>query len=295
MAESSSTSDSLPQVQQEVAEEKAVDDTAMAEEVRSEEQEISGHATPEKSKEPVPSSPEAVQTPSPPELPTTPEPAVPKRAKSAYMLFCGMHREEVCDQIRSRSEGKLAIPEVGRELGQRWAKLEEAEKSKYSEMAAEDKVRYEAALEEYVELTGHKPEKRKRKTDRGILFLSASQPAAKGRRKAKAAGDEAQQAAEGGGDQADPATPVRPRAVRRRPLTTLDVDAKVLAEAQQLCLEGQFMEFASCPEVLEAGINAKKAASARALMKALQKAEGVVAEARRRMSPKEVVNVEDVE
>jgi len=50
-----------------------------------------------------------------------------------------------------------------------------------------------------------------------------------------------------------------------------------------------------CPEVLEAGISAKKEASARTLMNALQKAEGVVAEARRQMSPKEIVDIEDAD
>lgn len=291
MAEISSISIILPEVQQEGEEEKAMDDAAMAEEVRNEAQESPQAATPERSKLPEPTSPEAVQTPSPPELPTTPEPAVPKRAKSAYMLFCDIYREEVCEQVRARSEGKLAIPQVGRELGQRWAQLEGADKAKYAELAVEDKVRYEAALEKYVERTGHKPEKRKRKTDRD----------AKGRRKARAVGDEAQHGAEvgsgGAGDEAQPVTPVRvrPKAVRRRTLTTLDVDAKVLAEAQRLCLEGQFMEFASCPEVLEAGISAKKEASARTLMNALQKADGVVAEARRQISPKEIVDIEDVD
>jgi hypothetical protein len=293
MAESS-ISIILPEVQQDGEEEKAMDDAATAaEEVRSDAQESPRSTTPERSKQPEPTSPEAVLTPSPPELPTTPEPAVPKRAKSAYMLFCDIYRGEVCEQIRARSEGKLAIPQVGRELGQRWAQLEEADKAKYAGLAVEDKVRYEAALEEYVERTGHKPEKRKRKTDRD----------AKGRRKARAVGDEAQHGADGGsggaGDEAEPVpvTPVRvrPKAVRRRTLTTLDVDAKVLAEAQRLCLEGQFMEFASCPEVLEAGINAKKEDSARTLMNALQKAEGVVAEARRQISPKEIVDIEDVD
>eukprot|EP00930_Biecheleria_cincta_P062598 TRINITY_DN48054_c0_g1_i1.p1 TRINITY_DN48054_c0_g1~~TRINITY_DN48054_c0_g1_i1.p1 ORF type:complete len:306 (+),score=88.52 TRINITY_DN48054_c0_g1_i1:60-920(+) len=286
MAESSSAGVILPELQQEgEEEEKAMNDAATTEEVRSEEQESPLAATPERSNQPEPTSPEAVQTPSPPEPPTTPEPAVPKRAKSAYMLFCDVHREEVCEQVRARSEGKLAIPEVGRELGQRWAQLEGADKAKYVELATKDKVRYEAAMAEYVERTGHRPEKRKRKADR---------------RKAKAAADEAQQAAEvgsgGAGDEALPVTPppVRPRVVRHRPLTTLDVDAKVLEEAQRLCLESQFMEFVSCPEVREAGISAKKAASARALMEALQKAEGVVAEARRRMSL-EVVDVEDVD
>ncbi|CAE7234433.1 CACNA1S [Symbiodinium pilosum] len=102
------------------------------------------------------------------------------------------------------------------------------------------------------------------------------------RRKAKAA-DEAP--GKGPAAEEDDVTIVTPprkaaRPSRRRPLTTMDVDAKALAEAQRLRLEGPFMEVAGSLEVVASGLLPKKAADAQTLLQSLNMCNGCAQEAR---------------
>lgn len=179
-----------------------------------------------------------------------PEP--PKRTKSAYMLFCDEERDGVIAAHRAeRPEQKIVMSDVAKELGQRWSNVSPDAKQKYEILAAQSKEQQQIEMREYIERFGRKPQKRK-------LFKIASPNEPKD----------------------------SPRIAKRRTLTTLDVDATVLAEAQQLSLEGQFMEFACSTVVLENGIVAKKAASARFLLKILKGAGGLIEEAKTKLQKK---------
>ena len=93
----------------------------------------------------------------------------PKKPKSGYMFFCVDKRAEV---IESGVKGR----EVFTALGKRWKLLKDSKKKKYSEMAAEDKKRYEIEKSVYVPKIDSESDepKEKKKQKRGpnsfILF-----------------------------------------------------------------------------------------------------------------------------
>lgn len=187
------------------------------------------------------------QTPS-----RSPDPVAPKRSKSAYMLFCDDEREVVIAAHRDKQpDGKLVMPDIAKELGQRWAGISLDARKKYESLAAQLKEQHQVEMREYLARVGHQAQKRK--------FLNIIKPAPTG---------------------------TSPRMKKRRTLTTLDVDAVALAEAQQLSLESQFMEFVGLPEVFESGIVVKKAASARFLLRILKGAGGMVEEAKKKLQKK---------
>lgn len=64
---------------------------------------------------------------------TTP---LPKRPRSAYILFCKANRE-------SATAANKTLGEVSKELSRRWAELDPTSKKEYNDMAVQDKLRYE--------------------------------------------------------------------------------------------------------------------------------------------------------
>ena len=66
-----------------------------------------------------------------------------KRAKSAYLFFCGDKRE----QITKENPDKKA-KDILKLLGDAWSKLSDADKKKYQEMADKDKERYQRECKE---------------------------------------------------------------------------------------------------------------------------------------------------
>jgi len=70
------------------------------------------------------------------------DPNAPKRALSAFMFFSKEERQNVL-----KDNPSFKVPEVGKELGLRWGKC--SDKSKFEELAAEDKARYEEEMKNY--------------------------------------------------------------------------------------------------------------------------------------------------
>ena len=72
------------------------------------------------------------------------DPNAPKRGLSAFMFFSGDNREK----IKKENEG-CSFGEVGKYLGEAWAKVDAKTKAKYEAMAAADKTRYEKEKAKY--------------------------------------------------------------------------------------------------------------------------------------------------
>merc|ERR1712226_1357278 len=70
------------------------------------------------------------------------DPNAPKRGLSAFMFFGKEERPKVM-----KDHPNFTVPEVGKELGARWAKV--TNKKKYEDLAAKDKARYEAEMKKY--------------------------------------------------------------------------------------------------------------------------------------------------
>lgn len=60
----------------------------------------------------------------------------PKRAKTAYLYFCEKHRPIVVKDMPD-----LAVPEIMKELAQRWKDASAEERAEFEALAAEDKKR----------------------------------------------------------------------------------------------------------------------------------------------------------
>eukprot|EP01120_Amphizonella_sp_Union-15-10_P013790 TRINITY_DN6497_c0_g1_i1.p1 TRINITY_DN6497_c0_g1~~TRINITY_DN6497_c0_g1_i1.p1 ORF type:complete len:343 (+),score=68.65 TRINITY_DN6497_c0_g1_i1:95-1123(+) len=68
----------------------------------------------------------------------------PKRAVSAYMVFCKDQRPVI------RTENpKISITEISRKVANAWKELTDEEKEPYIQKALEDKIRYEKELADY--------------------------------------------------------------------------------------------------------------------------------------------------
>ncbi|XP_060552002.1 high mobility group protein B1-like [Ruditapes philippinarum] len=72
----------------------------------------------------------------------TKDPNAPKRALSAFFVFCNEERPKV----RAIHPG-YTVGDVAKELGKRWEAV--SDRSKFEKLAAEDKKRYEAEMEVY--------------------------------------------------------------------------------------------------------------------------------------------------
>ena len=75
------------------------------------------------------------------------DPNAPKRAKSAYNIFCEENRADV-----KENNPEMTQPEIMSELGRLWKEMdpEDDESERLKELAAEDKERYNKAMESYV-------------------------------------------------------------------------------------------------------------------------------------------------
>jgi len=75
--------------------------------------------------------------------PSTPQ--KPRRAKSAYEIFCAKDRPKVLDEIRSRvTEGRLNLGESFKELSERWSHLHAAARTCYQALAMKERLAREA-------------------------------------------------------------------------------------------------------------------------------------------------------
>jgi len=72
------------------------------------------------------------------------DPAAPKRASGAYVFFTNEMRPLVMKQFPG-----IKFVEMGRILGERWRALTPDEKSRYENLAAEDKMRFQVEMQTY--------------------------------------------------------------------------------------------------------------------------------------------------
>lgn len=70
------------------------------------------------------------------------DPNAPKRALSAFFIFCNEERPKV-----RAAHPSYTVGEVAKELGKRWENV--SDKSKFERLAGEDKKRYEVEMEAY--------------------------------------------------------------------------------------------------------------------------------------------------
>lgn len=74
------------------------------------------------------------------------DPNAPKRALSAFFWFCNDERPA----IREANPG-CTVGDVAKELGRKWADVDEADKKRYGAMAEKDKERYAKEMAVYKE------------------------------------------------------------------------------------------------------------------------------------------------
>ncbi|CAG0919138.1 unnamed protein product [Notodromas monacha] len=82
------------------------------------------------------------------------DPNAPKRAMSAFFWFS--HDERA--KIKVSNPGRLAVADVSKELGRRWAQVSAADKHHYQKLADKDKLRYEKEMAAYrakIKATNH--------------------------------------------------------------------------------------------------------------------------------------------
>ena len=79
----------------------------------------------------------------------------PKGVKNAYIMFCSENREKVKEQHEDMSP-----KEIISELARLWKETDDEDKTKYQEMAAEDKKRYESEMSDYVPSEDESPKKK---------------------------------------------------------------------------------------------------------------------------------------
>ena len=72
------------------------------------------------------------------------DPNAPKRPLTAFMYFAREERPKVM-----KDNPNFSVPEIGRELGARWRKLEDNERAKFDALAAKDRARYQAQMKKY--------------------------------------------------------------------------------------------------------------------------------------------------
>lgn len=71
--------------------------------------------------------------------------------RSAFFFFCGEFRGEI-----KGANPDFTVGDVAKQLGKRWEKV--TDRSKYEKQAADDKVRYEKAMQVYNKGVGGKGE-----------------------------------------------------------------------------------------------------------------------------------------
>jgi len=80
------------------------------------------------------------------------DPNAPKRALSAFFMFCGEERAKV-----KAKHPTFGIGDIGKELGKRWEAC--TNRTKFEAMAAKDKERYEKENAAYKKSGGGSPKK----------------------------------------------------------------------------------------------------------------------------------------
>jgi hypothetical protein len=90
----------------------------------------------------------------------------PKRARSAYIFFCGDKRVEVTEELVKKGKKKT---EVLKKLGEMWRELDDEDKEEYDKMAKKDKKRYENEMKnassDSEDENDEKPKKSKKSKD----------------------------------------------------------------------------------------------------------------------------------
>tara|TARA_Y100000816_G_C25716797_1_gene378126 strand:+ start:131 stop:553 length:423 start_codon:yes stop_codon:yes gene_type:complete len=76
------------------------------------------------------------------------DPNKPKKPKSGFLFFCDEVRGKIIEDHK-KSNGKVVIGDVAKELGKLWKKLTNANKKKYNAMKENDKQRYAEEMEDY--------------------------------------------------------------------------------------------------------------------------------------------------
>lgn len=76
------------------------------------------------------------------------DPNKPKKPKSGFLFFCDEVRGKIIDDHR-KTNGKVVIGDVAKELGKLWKKLSNNNKKKYNTMKENDKQRYAQQMEDY--------------------------------------------------------------------------------------------------------------------------------------------------
>jgi hypothetical protein len=76
------------------------------------------------------------------------DPNKPKKPKSGFLFFCDEVRGKIIDDHR-KTNGKVVIGDVAKELGKLWKKLSNNNKNKYNVMKENDKQRYAQQMEDY--------------------------------------------------------------------------------------------------------------------------------------------------
>ena len=76
------------------------------------------------------------------------DPNKPKKPKSGFLFFCDKLRPGLINTEKEKNK-KIIIGDIAKELGKRWAKLNETEKKKYDTMKEKDKVRYSQEMDTY--------------------------------------------------------------------------------------------------------------------------------------------------
>ena len=83
----------------------------------------------------------------PKEVKKVKDPNAPKRAQSAYFIYCGDKRQEVMEKMKK--DGKIDVTAVSKELGVMWKNVSDKDKKSYEKKAKKDKERYAKEKEEY--------------------------------------------------------------------------------------------------------------------------------------------------
>ena len=75
-----------------------------------------------------------------------------KRAKNAYMFFLGEKRAEVRAALKEEAEdGKVAVSEVAKKVGEMWKAMDETARAPYTKLAEEAKAAREAEIQKLLE------------------------------------------------------------------------------------------------------------------------------------------------
>lgn len=98
----------------------------------------------------------------------------PKRPISSFLRFTG----ELRDQVKKKNP-ELPAKEILKVIGAEWKKLTEAQKKKYEDAYAKDKVKYDAEMKAYEEKYG--PVKKTKKSE----SKDAKEEAKRGRKSTK--------------------------------------------------------------------------------------------------------------